>query len=63
VGWQIVNLPGKLLQLCISHFNCKSCRLVNDVFISEVLSITTGIKLGKLMLIAGKCGLANFYEL
>jgi len=41
------------------HFNCKSGRLVNDVFISEVLSIMRGIKIGKLMLIAGKCGLAN----
>ena len=59
MGWQIVDLAGKLLQLCIMHFNCKSCRLVNDVFISEVLSITAGIKIGKLMLVAGKCGLAN----
>ncbi|KAJ8428545.1 hypothetical protein Cgig2_003793 [Carnegiea gigantea] len=35
-------------------------KLVNDdVFISEVLSITTGIKIDKLMLLAGNCGLPN----
>ena len=74
VGWKIinvaencrlqtVNLTRKALQLCIIRFNYKFYRLVNDVFISEVLSIMTGIKIDKANAYCWKGWVGKYYEL